>query len=77
MRAIALVRQLNAKYQLGLERVLCQHPAPFFIDGWLSRRLYHPFNGRELYQLRSLAKVAAPSYGLVWRYNKGGERQKV
>ncbi|MBA7668346.1 hypothetical protein ES703_76456 [subsurface metagenome] len=67
-RAKTLIRELNDKYDLGLERVPCQHPTPFFIDSWFARLLYRWFKGRfELKWLRSMVKGVAPSYGFIWR----------
>jgi len=70
--AITLVRQLNAKYGLGLERVPYQHPTPFFIDSHIKRLLYRLLKGRwELRWLRATVKRIAPSHGLVWRLQRG------
>lgn len=67
-QAIALVRELNMKYDLGLERAPCQHPTPFFIDTRFRRALYRLFKGRmELSCLRATVKRIAPSYGFIWR----------
>lgn len=67
-QAIALVRQLNTKYGLGLERAPCQHPTPFFIDTPIRRTLYGLLKGRmELRWLRAAVKRIAPSYGFIWR----------
>lgn len=65
---IALVWELNTKYELGLEQAPCQHPTPFFIDGGLARLLYRLLKGRmEARLLRAMVKKVAPSYGFVWR----------
>ena len=70
-RAIALVRELNAKYQLGLERAPCQHPTPFFIDGHIKRILYRLLKGRyQFVWLRRIVKRIAPSYDLVWKLKR-------
>lgn len=67
-QAIALVRQLNTKYDLGLERAPCQHPTPFFIDTRFRRALYRLFKGRmELRWLRAAVKRIAPSHSFIWR----------
>lgn len=71
-QAVALVRELNAKYALGLERAPCQHPTPFFIDSPLRRTLYNLLKGRmELRWLRTTVKRVAPSYSFVWRLQQG------
>ncbi|GAI37785.1 unnamed protein product, partial [marine sediment metagenome] len=43
---IALLKELNTKYELGLEQAPCQHPTPFFIDSRLSKALYRLLKGR-------------------------------
>ena len=64
----ALVRELNDKYEMGLERAPCQHPTPFFIDTRITRALYRLLKDRmELRWFRSMNKKIAPSYGFVWR----------
>jgi len=64
---IALVRELNDKYELRLERAPCQHPTPFFIDSRLTKALYNLLKDRmELRWFRYLNKRIAPSYGFVW-----------
>lgn len=71
MQIIALLKELNTKYHLGLERAPCQHPTPFFIDSHLSNALYRLLKGRmEARLLRSTMKRVAPSYGFVWRLHE-------
>ena len=65
--AIFLVRKLSSKHQLGLERAPCQHETPFFIDGFIRRRLYVMLKGRSFLWFRKIFKMLAPSYGLVWK----------
>jgi len=68
---IALLKELNTKYELGLERAPCQHPTPFFIDVGLARLLYRLLKRRmEARLLRATVKRVAPSYGLVWRLHE-------
>jgi len=68
---IALLKELNAKYELGLEKAPCQHPTPFFIDSPLSKALYRLLKGRmEARLLRATVKKVAPSYGFVWRLHE-------
>ena len=66
-KAMLLVRELNSKYELGLERAPCQHETPFFIDGFIRRRLYVMLKGRSFLWFRRMVKMAAPPYGLVWK----------
>jgi len=69
---ITLLTVLNAKYKLGLERALGQHPTPLFIDSWLSRLLYRLLKGRfNLYLLRAMV----PSNGLFGAGYLGAERK--
>ena len=70
-QAVALVRELNKKYKLGLERAPCQHPTPFFIDGHIKRILYRLLKGRyQFVWLRRIVKGIAPSYDLVWKLKR-------
>ena len=74
-RAVALVKELNKKYELGLERAPCQHPTPFFIDSPFREKVYRLLKGRmELRLLRATIKRIAPSYGLVWRIQERRRR---
>ena len=67
-QALALLKELNNKYGLSLERAPYQHPTPFFIDSPLRRMLYGLLKGRmEARWLRAVVKRIAPSYGLIWR----------
>lgn len=68
---MVLVKELNTKYELGLERAPCQHPTPFFIDGHLQKWLYRLLKDRmEARWLRSTVKKVAPSYGFMWRLHE-------
>lgn len=68
---IALLKELNTKYELGLEQAPCQHPTPFFIDSRLSKALYRLLKGHmEARLLRATVKRVAPSYGFVWRLHE-------
>jgi len=70
-RAIALVRELNKKYKLGLEKAPCQHSTPFFIDSHIKRMLYRLLKGRyQFVWLRRIVKRIAPSYDLVWKLKR-------
>lgn len=56
-----LVKELNAKYELGLERVPCQHATPFFIDGHLHGWLHFLLRDRmKARLLRATIKEVAP-----------------
>lgn len=73
-QAIALVRGLSMKHELGLERASYQYPTPFFIDTRLRKELYRSFKGRmELHWLRTVVKKAAPSYHFMWRLQQRKE----
>ena len=75
-QALALLRELNNKYGLSLERAPYQHPTPFFIDSPLQRMLYRLFKGRmELHWLRAVVKKVAPSYGFMWRLQQKKEEK--
>lgn len=75
-QAIALLRELSMKHELGLERAPYQHPTPFFIDTRLRKELYRSFKGRmELHWLRAVVKKVAPSYGFVWRLQQKKEEK--
>lgn len=73
-QAIALVRGVSIKHELGLERAPCQHPTPFFIDTLFKRALYRSFKGRmELHWLRTVVKKVTPSYDFMWRLQQRKE----
>lgn len=75
-QAIDFVRELNTKYELGLEGAPCQHPTPFFIDTRLRKELYRSFKGRmELHWLRAVVKKVATSYGFMWRLQQKKEEK--
>ncbi len=75
-QAIDFVRELNTKYELGLEGAPCQHLTPFFIDTRLRSELYRLSKGRmELHWLGAVVKKVAPSYGFMWRLQQKKEEK--
>ena len=76
-----LVKELNAKYEFGLERAPCQHLTPSFIDGHLQRWLYRLLKDRMEARLLT-ARVKKVAQDTAWHgdyvrgltNNNAGER---
>jgi len=66
---ILILRELNEKYDLKLEKVRCCHPTPFFLDSPLRRQLFREMvsGHKALIELgREWCKESAPTYGEIW-----------
>ncbi len=75
-QVMVLVKELNAKYEFGLEKARCQHPTPYSIDGHLQRWLCRLLKDRtEARLLRATVKKVAPSYGLAWGLRERAYKQ--
>lgn len=75
----AIIRELNYKHNLGLEKAPYQHPTPFFIDSAAKRLLYDllvPKGGLKAFEgVSRIWKHHAPTYGQVWALEeKAGEK---
>jgi hypothetical protein len=72
-----LVKELNAEYELGFERALCQHCTPSFIDGHLQRWPYRLLKYlMEARLLRATVQKVAPSCGFVLSLHERSWKQE-